>query len=104
MKKYNILITKPAENDLREIGEYIANELREPFIAQNTVVSIAAAIEKLEKIPLRNALVLDEELAHKGFRKLLVDNYIIFYLVSEIHETVTIIRILYGKRDWKNLL
>jgi toxin ParE1/3/4 len=55
-------------------------------------------------MPLRNALVADERLSYKEIRKIIVDNYIVLYVVSEESKTVTIIRILYSRRHWLNLL
>lgn len=101
---YNIEITEPAERDLREIGTYISKELLEPDTAKRVVSKIAEVIISLEDMPLRNALVDDERLAQKGLRKTILDNYIIFYIVNAEKKLVTIIRILYGKRDWINLL
>ncbi|WP_084688926.1 type II toxin-antitoxin system RelE/ParE family toxin [Sporolactobacillus inulinus] len=37
-------------------------------------------------------------------RKIVVDRYIIFYLIHEEEHVVTISRILYGKRNWERLL
>lgn len=104
MSTYNIQITEPAEKDLYEIGAYISKELLEPETAKKVVSKIAKGIGTLEDMPLRNALVADERLANKGIRKIMEDNYIIFYIVSEDSKTVTIIRILYSRRDWINLL
>lgn len=104
MSKYNIEITEPAEKDLYEIGQYIATELLEPDIARKIVEKIGEAILKLEELPLRNALVADERLALRGIRKIMVDNYIVFYIVTEEQKTVTLVRILYGRRDWINLI
>jgi addiction module RelE/StbE family toxin len=104
MSKYNIEITEPAENDLYEIGSYIAKELLEPEIAKKVVAKIAEAIFKLEDMPLRNAFVADERLSLQGIRKVAIDNYIVFYIANEGSKAVTIIRILYGRRDWINLL
>lgn len=104
MNNYHIDITEPAENDLHEIGHYISRELLEPVIANKVVEKIGDAILTLEELPLRNSLVTDEKLSKRGIRKLLIDNYIVFYLVSEQQRTVTIIRILYGRRDWLNLI
>lgn len=53
---------------------------------------------------LRNALVADEMLAYKGIRKIMMDNYIVFFIVNEESKIVTIVRILYGRYDWMNLL
>ncbi|XID94593.1 type II toxin-antitoxin system RelE/ParE family toxin [Paenibacillaceae bacterium WGS1546] len=104
MKIYAIVITEPAEDDLRGITEYIALELKEPLTAQNLLTRIGEAIFELEKMPYRNTLVRDERLASQGIRMLVVENYIVFYVVSEMNDSVTIIRILYGKREWNRLL
>jgi addiction module RelE/StbE family toxin len=104
MSIYSIQITEPAEKDLYEIGVYISKELLEPETAKKVVSRIAKGISTLEEMPLRNALVADERLAYKGIRKIIVNNYIVFYIVTEENKTVTIIRILYSRRDWLNLL
>jgi addiction module RelE/StbE family toxin len=104
MSTYNIQITEPAERDLYEIGAYISKELLEPETAKKVVSKIAKGIASLEDIPLRNTLVADKRLSNKGIRKIIVDNYIVFYIVTEEDKTVTIIRILYSRRDWMNIL
>ncbi|WP_205516832.1 type II toxin-antitoxin system RelE/ParE family toxin [Paenibacillus sp. SYP-B3998] len=53
-------------------------------------------------MPFRNGLVRNERLAVNGIRHLLVDSYIVFYVISKKEETVTIIRILFGKRNWSS--
>ena len=104
MSTYNIQITQPAEEDLYEIGLYISKELLEPETAKKVISKIAKGINTLEVMPFRNPLVADERLAYKGVRKITVDNFIVFYVATEEGETITIIRILYSRRDWINLL
>ncbi|EYE87792.1 translation repressor RelE [Fervidicella metallireducens AeB] len=104
MSAYDIQITEPAERDLYEIGVYISKEFLEPETAKKVISKIAKGINSLENMPLRNSLVADDRLANKGVRKIMVDNYIVFYIVTEESKTVTIIRILYNRRDWINLL
>lgn len=104
MDKYNIEITEPAEHDLNEIGYYIKHDLLEPEIALKTIEKISNKILELEYMPLRNGLVKDEKLSLQGIRKLIIDNYIVFYNVSESLKMVTIVRVLYAKRKWINLL
>lgn len=104
MNTYDIQITEPAEKDLYGIGAYISKELLEPETAKKVVSKIAKGIITLEEMPLRSALLADDRLAHKGIRRILVDNYIVFYIVTEESKAVTIIRILYNRRDWINLL
>jgi toxin ParE1/3/4 len=104
MSTYNIQITEPAERDLYEVGVYISKELLEPETAKKVISKIAYGINSLEDMPLGNALAADDRLSYKGIRKIMADNYIIFYIVNEESKTVTIIRILYSRRDWMNLL
>lgn len=104
MKQYGILLTEPAAGDLLKIAEYFAKELREPVTAQRLVKKLKDAVMSLAHMPFRHALVADERLAIQGMRKFPVDNYIVFYIVSEKDGTVAVIRILYCRRDWEQLL
>lgn len=104
MDKYKIEITEPAENDLRSIGLYISRELLQPDTAKRVVTEIGEAILKLEELPLRNGWVSDKRLSIKGIRRIIIDNYIVFYVANEQNRLVTIVRILYNRRDWINLL
>ena len=104
MSNYFIEITNSADKDLHNIGHYIFNELQSPETARKTVQKIGSIILSLEEMPLRSSLIADERLAHLGIRKIVVDNYIVFYIVDEERKTVTIVRILYTRRDWENLL
>lgn len=104
MKCYKILMTEPAADDLLKIAEYVARELREPTTAQKLVSKIKEAVMSLAEMPTRYTKVADERLAAQGIRKLPLENYIIFYVVSERDGTVTIVRILYSRRDWEHLL
>lgn len=104
MKSYKVLITQPAANDLQSIAGYIANELREPAAAKKLVGRIRDAVMSLAELPTRHALVADGRLAVQGIRKLIVGNYIIFYIVDERATIVTVVRILYSRRDWASLL
>jgi toxin ParE1/3/4 len=76
----------------------------DPTTARKIIGRIAEAASHLEQMPFRNGLVRDARLAANGIRHLFIDSYIVFYVISEKEETVTIIRILYGKRHWSSLL
>ena len=55
-------------------------------------------------MPERHAIIKDEALAMRKIRKILVDNYGVFYLVEKDKKLVTIIRILYIKRNWVDII
>ncbi|HBQ28284.1 plasmid stabilization protein [Peptococcaceae bacterium SCADC1_2_3] len=104
MKQYKVLMTEPAADDLQETARYISKELREPAVALKLVEKIKETVMSLADMPARHALVADERLTVQGIRKLTVENYIVFYVVSEEDMAVTVVRILCGRRDWINLL
>ena len=49
-------------------------------------------------------LVNDEYLANLGYRLKKVKNYLIFYIIGEDNKYIKIVRFLYGRRDWMNIL
>ena len=101
---YSIDITEPAENDILEAALYIAKQLLNPSAAGRLIDDVENAIYSLSNMPQRHALVNDDVLAKSGFRFIPVNNYLVFYIVREGKKTVVIQRILYGRRDWVNIL
>lgn len=55
-------------------------------------------------MPERYRRYEDEELTKENIRICPVKNYLIFYKVNTKEKTVEIIRVLYSKRDYKELL
>lgn len=97
MKKYRVLITRKALDDMEAIYEYIASDLQSPDTALRQYDRIAGAIESLETIPERCKLFESEPERGQGMRQLLVDNYSAIYVVREME--VTILRVLYSSSD-----
>jgi plasmid stabilization system protein ParE len=104
MAKYNIEISEPAESDLRDIVRYIYAKLDAPITALKMMDIIEKAIASLVDIPYRFPLVNDELLANKGYHKLIVTNYIVFYTIDEDKNIVDVERILFVKRNWRRIL
>ena len=104
MSEYRVYITKPAENDLRDIVRYISSQLNVPITALNMMQTLEKAIAALKTTPCLNPLVRDDRLASMGYRALRIKNYIAFYIVDENEKAVDVDRILYARRDWQNIL
>ncbi|MCL2513535.1 MAG: type II toxin-antitoxin system RelE/ParE family toxin [Oscillospiraceae bacterium] len=104
MKEYNIIIETLARQDILDIRRYIAETFKEPDIAKRIYEKINAAIRALDQFPGRNAVVPDEPYNSLGIRKLLVGNYIAFYIVNEQQKEVRVTRVLYNRRNWQKLL
>jgi len=104
MAKYRVDVSKPAENDLRDIVRYISAQLSAPITALKMMDIIEEAITGLAVMPQKCPSVTDERLAMMGYRKLLVKNYIVFFTIDEKSKTVDVERILYARRDWRHIL
>lgn len=101
---YSVRIVKQAQKDMQEIYRYIAEELQSPVAAAQRILLIDGKIQSLKTNPARFPLVRDDYLSTKGFRKCIAKNHLIFFIVREESSAVSVMRVLYGRRDWVRLL
>ena len=101
---YFVNITNIAEEDIASAIDYIANVLSAPMAANNLLSEVEEKEKILEETPTIYPFVSDDYLARKGIKFVKIKNYMMFYIIDEEEKTVTIIRFLYGRRDWKNIL
>lgn len=99
MEKYKLLIFPSAQQDLQDIVDYV-NEIS-PDAALKLYDEIVDGIGSLEQMPLRCPLLKSSVLRAKGYRVLVVQNYLVFYIVNVT--TVEIRRILHGRRKYEFL-
>lgn len=104
LEKYKIIFETRAVSDLKDIVDYIAVTLKEPETAKRIYSSIKKQLISLDTMPYRHTIVSDEPFCKIGLRKIPVENYTAFYFVGEENHTVHIVRILYNRREWQNLI
>lgn len=102
--KYGILFTPLAKEDLDEIDLYISSNLQNPNAAERLLNRIEESVSKLSKFPYIAPNASDAYLSSKGYRKLVIENYLVFYLVDEIHGNVIIMHVIYAAREYQDLL
>ncbi|ACV64795.1 addiction module toxin, RelE/StbE family [Desulfofarcimen acetoxidans DSM 771] len=100
MERYKLLIFPQSKQDLQDIVDYI-NELS-PDAAFKLYDEIVEGIGSLAQMPMRCPLLRSSVLRAKGYRVLVVHNYLVFYVVNG--KTVEIRRILYRRRQYDFLL
>ncbi len=103
-KKYSLKFTPKAMEDLEGIFMYISNYLFSSEAAEKLIDKIEESIMRLKSFPYSCSFVLDEPLKKRGYRKLIVDHYMVFYLVNEQERQVVIMRILFGASNYKTIL
>ena len=93
-----------ARRDMVEIARYISHELCNPIAAKTLAEEMLEKAEKLTETPYLNAIyICDRPLQHE-YRKLIVQNYIMFYWVDEKEKMITIARVVYARRDYARLM
>ena len=101
-KKYSIYYLPIARKDLMDIIEYIQED--NPNAALKFLDQIENTISKLENFPYMGTTPKDTLLQFKGYRILVIQRYLVFYVVKENTLEVEIRRIIHGKRKYDFLL
>ena len=102
MKKYNIEYSKESKQDLIGIKQYIKYNLQESETANKLISKIRKEINALKDNSEIYAIIDDDIIKKLEIRKLIVDNYIVFYRIKD--NNIQIVRVMYGRRNWINLL
>ena len=97
MKQYPVEITDKALKDMEEIYYYIAINLQSPGNAMGKYDRIAAVAENLVFFPEKYKLVDFEPEYSQGLRRIIIDNYSVFYVFKD--EKVTVVRVLFSASD-----
>ena len=97
--KYKVNVTAQAAADLRTIFEYIAYDLLAGQNALNQLDRLEQAILSLDEMPERYHLYDKEPWKERNLRIMHVDNYLVLYIPQKEEKTVTVIRVMYGRRN-----
>ena len=89
-----------AQEDLLSILEWIAKD--SPGRAAAFVDSLDHRIGRLEQQPLWGHVPRNARLREYGYRLLVVESYLVFYLIRQ--KSVEIHRVVHGSRDLDTLL
>lgn len=100
MENYKIKIFPRAKQDMEEVIDYL-NTLS-PDVALKYYDLLVEEIAGLSQMPERCPRPKDLALAARGYRYLIVKNYLVFYVIAG--DTVQIRRILYARRNYTGLL
>ena len=96
---YEVEVTQQAYSDLREIFEPIAFELQSPKNASGQLDRLEKQILSLNTMPERYRRYEKEPWKSRGLRVLPVDNYVALYIPDCDKKVVTILRVMYTRRD-----
>lgn len=101
---YKVRFLPIAQNDLLGITQYISSELGNTEAAIRLAEKIIKKTDTLGELPYSCPVYIPIRQTKNEYRKLRVDNYLVFYTVNEKEKSVTIMRIIYARRDFEVLL
>lgn len=104
MSEWKVVLTPEFKQEFRNIYDYIASVLLVPETAKKQVGRILDQVESLNEMPHKFSLFEKEPWRSRGLRKLVVDNYIVFYLPNEKTHEVVVFHVFYGGRNIEELL
>ena len=96
---YEVEVSEQADSDLRGIFEYIAFELQSPENASRQLDHLEEQILSLDTMPERYRKYEKEPWKSRGLHVLPVDNYVVLYISDSNKKVVTILRVMYTRRD-----
>ncbi len=101
---YKLIITSTMHEELESIILYISDNLKNPSAATNFLNEVAKCYKHLKSNPKIYGFCHDDRLRKQGYRKAVVKNYILVYRIDEKNNTVYILHIFYGRRDYEKLI
>ena len=101
---YSVEYMPLAVQDMVEIVVYITRELNNPAAAERIAERLAEAGESLRDFPYAQPAYTPLCPLKHEYRKLLVENYMMLYWITESEKCVTIARVVYARRNYAKLL
>lgn len=102
MVNYKIKIMQIAQDDMKAIVAHI--RINDPDAAIRMYEKIKASIGKLANFTLMGPVPLDRKIAGQGYRMIVVDPYLVFYILVMEDNTVEVHRVLHCKQDFSHIL
>ena len=103
-ERYGLEIFPKAEQDMEDIFSYISHEQYVKEAARNLIEKFNNSLERVRIFPSSCPLARNESILDKSLRKLIVENYIIFYRIHESKKAIQVIRVLYGMQNYNDIL
>ncbi|MBR2257520.1 MAG: type II toxin-antitoxin system RelE/ParE family toxin [Blautia sp.] len=103
-ERFSYALTEIAEEDVEEAFDYITNELHNPEAASSFADELDEKLEEICRTPKSGRPVHNPYLKRDGIRRVLVKNYIAYYLIDETEAKIVVLRVVYNRRNQDEIL
>ena len=101
---YQIVRTEKADNQLRDLIYYIADDSGSVDVALNYLDKLEKAMMRLSEFPESGSTPRYAILRKQGYRVLIVEKHLAFYKVDHINKVVTIYAVVDNRQEYRNLI
>lgn len=102
--QYKILRTDKADEQLRDIIFYIAEDSGSIDIALHYLDKIESAMNNLSAFPYSGSTPRYIILKRQGYKVLIAEQHLVFCKVDDSNKAVVIYAVADGRREYKNML
>ena len=102
--EYSVKLTPHAIVQIQETIAYISKVLLVPETARAWSDYLQKEIAGLSTMPARFSSLDEEPWRSRGYRKMPVKNFIVYYYADDETKTVWVTAVVYGRRDQLNVL
>lgn len=100
LDNYIVKISPRAIRDLDNIYYYLAHDKLAPESAKRQTERLKSAILGLSLFPQSHQMRLEGRYANKGYRQLIVDNYIVVFRINEAEKTVIVVTVQHMRQNF----
>ncbi|VDN48370.1 Type II toxin-antitoxin system RelE/ParE family toxin [Petrocella atlantisensis] len=101
---YQIVRTEKADNQLRDLIYYIADDSGSVDVALNYLDKLEKAMMRLSEFPESGSTPRYAILRKQGYRVLIVEKHLAFYKVDHTNKVVTIYAVVDSRQEYRNLI
>lgn len=101
---YSLIVSKLAHEDLDSIVSYIVDQLKNTTAAIDFLNEVDKCYGYLRTNPFMYESCYDIHLFKKGYRKVIIKNYVLIYKVNEASKMVNIYRFFHCSQNYASLI
>lgn len=101
---YRVQVSRDANADIDGVLSYLAVKLSNLDAAIRLADELEHVYDQLSEHPRLYEQARDPLLCRQGYRKVVIGNYVLLYLVDDDRQLVTVARLFYGRRNYPNYI
>jgi len=101
-KQFKIVFTNDCIIEMDEIYAYISKKLSMPNSSKTLMKKVENAINNLKVMPNKYMIIKKDNALKLEYRRIVINNFVILYTISEENETIYIVHMYYGGIDYLN--